>query len=298
MGFERAAHHQSTPNDLQRRSTADQIAKLNDNVAKMLQAKVELLANFVHHGQMIDRMAGTLASLKTTVQQLVHNESTLLTHTRLTMHQNQCLMQHLGMAVTDTAIPAAIGTAPLGMAPPADCTPAAAHFNADVAAAQVTPTSAQDASATAEIATVTVAQPATKTPPPRNLNNALTRHNNPAPRRRGEKDMSEGVKCVLRSIHQANNDLLFHVFGTGAANQLSDHAAWVHAKIFNHRSRTKPKTQRALKLIDAVWIPEQRQTFIDHELDAFDIICVCEKLKRKVMGVAHVLRCDATRAKG
>jgi hypothetical protein len=117
---------------------------------------------------MIDRMTGELASLKTTVQQLVYNESTLLTHTCLMMHQNKCLMQHLGMAVTNTAIPAAIGTAPLGLAPLANCTPAAAHFNADVAVPQVTPTSTQDAVTTVEIATVTVAQPPANMPPPRN----------------------------------------------------------------------------------------------------------------------------------
>ena len=262
-----AGNAKGGPSDvLRRRTVQDQMAKLNETAASVLAAKNAMEAQLQENHRELVKLQNELGTVHTMCHRVMEQNDELL---RL----NATIVQQL---TSRTPIHPAPNTETNAIVPP----PAPARQQPlPSPARQQQPNLRQPpriAAAAVPPSVNTVLQPRVVSPEDKD-------------KRQGQRNKMETVHAVLRLMYNQPNNQLMKGLGTGAV-YLENHSTWVHQAVFGGRDKAKLKITRVLMLIDALWTPAERSLCINHRLDPLEAISLFEKISKRVVDAAHVLK--------
>ena len=281
-------HDDDADNVLRRRTTPDQVAKMNQNVASVLQFKHEMQQKLNEQSIEMNRLGNEVSQVRTSQQRTNEQISGVVTQNRWLIQQMK-LMQDQLRQMTQLLLNSSATTQGATLTPE---TPN--NFNAappPSPPAIPTPPSPPQRSPEVEQEDNPSPPLPPPPPPPRDLNQALQRVGvRNVVRKRGQRSDFEKVKYALRTVHEQPRN---NVFAPMAAKpMLSDLTAWVHTNIFQGRgsSTNRGSIHKVLTLVDAMWTTEERENLRNHRLEAMDMIRLCDKIDKDVVRCCHVLK--------
>ena len=259
-------HGKNDRDTLRRRTIPDQLAKMNESVVKLLQAKFDFQQQIMELHNRTKVLESEVHTVRVLCQRVSEQNDNLLTAAKITQEQNKRIMLKLGIPVMVNS-------------------PGDAHLP---------PLQLLAATPTALPAPTTA--PVTQTQTPRRiipLTEAVVRH--AVPRRgdgtKGKSDKSESVANVLRDLYDAPNNHFFRGMQTGAVNNLDELTPHIHHVIFRGKEKTASKITRVCKLIDCLWTKEERQKIIDRQFDSdSDAYKLFRDIAGRVNVACHVLQ--------
>ena len=301
-------------NILRRGSVQDQLHKMNENVIKVLQARVEMQEQLNENLRQINSLQAQVNNLQTQVTTLNNVNVSVLTNVRWVMVQNRAICRKLEIPVNE-AVEARLPNASDPLPPPdIDLLEAgvrhgvsvgnpAAVARAPVAAPTPTPVAARtptpnDRATTAPMTAPTTATTivpqgtATTTVPQRTINDALSRHSvyRPGSNNRGAAVVSENLDSVLKYMYTYPNNGLLSTLLTGAI-YLENLTTHVNHAVFRNKPGASSKIKKIFNVVDALWTAEERRKLASHDFesdnDAFTLI---NHLTQRVRQACHVFR--------